>query len=154
MKKLILATLLTLLSFNANARCFSGDDYLYTKCTIFEATKAKNSVNELFVIYTDGVIRGISEKIKAVELEQKINNIEDVADCLQKQDFTSVNNYLYEKIEKENTSLEADYYSCLTDAASELFYQCLEYKQFLNSISEIASKRAKEVIEKNHPDKQ
>lgn len=61
MKKLILVTFLTLLSFNAKARCFEGDvDDDYSECNILEAITRLNNQNVNFIHYYSGFTQGLA----------------------------------------------------------------------------------------------
>lgn len=61
MKKLILATLLTLLSFNANARCFDNDakDDYYFSCTVAEGLGYGADKSLSFLSFKLGFVHGL-----------------------------------------------------------------------------------------------
>ena len=128
MKKLVLATLLTLLSFNANARCFDevvNEDWY--KCTVREGITSYKQNDNIFIIYSAGFLRG---NVYALQFTAMKNGYPFLAvtDCTD-YSLALVHDIMYDRVKNGDFKLDNDYHTSLTITQTERFFKCLDKKQ-------------------------
>lgn len=133
MKKIILCAFLTLLSFNANARCFEGNiDEEYINCNIAEAVSAMNKTSPNFIVFSRGYLRGVSNTLTLLSIAQGKQTL----NCDYNYSLRLIHDIVYDDVKNGEVSLDADYHLILGAAFAKRFYKCIadKEKQQQNSI--------------------